>query len=428
MNTAEIHRLRKKFITVSMLAVFLVLLFIGLTISLISYTVYTSSIRNALNGLASSGAVPFAPIGEREGFQPGGPTMMDAFSPSFRQNHFFIFTHDGSELTLVNTNAIGSSDDDEQERSTALEYAGNIESSDLRSRAFGNYGSYYFTCRQETDGTLKIVLLDCANETRSFLQVVVTTALTSILALLITLVLVIVFSGRVIRPEIENSNRQREFITNASHELKTPLAVIRANTELLELTGGENEWTQSTLHQVDHMNGLIQNLVMIARAAEREDRADTAEINATKAVNETVSTYDALAANTGRTIVRRIQEDVILNADESKIRQLATILLDNAIKYCDEGGEITVELTQPKKSRDSLRLAVSNSYAEGASVDFNRFFDRFYREDKSHNSAAGGYGIGLSIAESICRRYGGSIRASWKAGVISFVCNLKSAN
>ena len=102
---------------------------------------------------------------------------------------------------------------------------------------------------------------------------------------------------------------------------------------------------------------------------------------------------------------------------------LASLLIDNAFKYCDENGRVTFTLDTLKKGR-TLRMICSNSYAEGASVDYSRFFDRFYREDSSHNSDKGGYGIGLSIAESICQQYGGSIDVSWKDGEISFTCLL----
>ena len=110
-----------------------------------------------------------------------------------------------------------------------------------------------------------------------------------------------------------------------------------------------------------------------------------------------------------------------ITADASKIMQLTTILLDNAIKYCDSEGTVRVELVSQRRG---LRLTVSNSYKDGANVDFNKFFERFYREDKSHNIDKGGYGIGLSIAENICRQYSGDIRAAWKNGEISFICTL----
>ena len=172
------------------------------------------------------------------------------------------------------------------------------------------------------------------------------------------------------------------------------------------------------------MNGLIQNLVMIAKAEEREDKSKLAEINASEAVEQTVSPYKALAEQTGKTLKTAIEKNVMVTSDESKLRQLITILIDNAIKYCDENGEVGVSLIPIKHGKLRMRLVVSNTYKDGAGIDCNRFFDRFYREDQSHNIDKGGYGIGLSIAESICSQYGGNIKAAWKDESISFTVNL----
>ena len=192
----------------------------------------------------------------------------------------------------------------------------------------------------------------------------------------------------------------------------------------MEVVGGENEWTQSTLKQVDHMNGLIQNLVMIAKAEENGDKSKLEEINASETVMQTISPYRALVEKSGKTLNTDIEENVMVTSDEGKLRQLTTILVDNAIKYCDEKGAVGISLSSVRHGKFRMRMTVSNTYRDGAGIDCNRFFDRFYREDRSHNIDKGGYGIGLSIAESICRRYDGDIRAGWKDGVISFVVNL----
>ena len=299
------------------------------------------------------------------------------------------------------------------------EYSQEILKND---KTFGHYGVYYYLKGYSEDGAVTLAILDCTSEEEATLRILTATIATMFIALLISYILVRVLSNRLIQPEIENSRRQRQFITNASHELKTPLAVIQANTELIEAMNGENEWTRSTVNQVEHLNGLIRNLVMIAKAEEKEDTSNMMSINASDIVEQTVSPYEALAMQSGRELVKEIDKDVMVVADESKLRQLTTILIDNAIKYCDEKGKVTVALDQIRKGR--IRLTVSNDYAEGKDVDYNLFFDRFYREDQSHNIDKGGYGIGLSIAESICNQYRGSINANWKDGVISFVCQL----
>ena len=220
--------------------------------------------------------------------------------------------------------------------------------------------------------------------------------------------------------------KQKQFITNASHELKTPLAVIKANTEMQEMLDGESEWSQSTLRQVDRMNGLIGNLVQIARAQERSAGAVRA-IDIAPAVRETADSFVPVAVSAGKTLTREIPDSLILKADESRIRQLTSLLADNAVKYCDDGGAILIRLAH--SGRNAV-LTVSNDYAEGADVDYSRFFERFYRQDESrtistdaHGAASkSGYGIGLSIAESIVKSMNGSIRVSWKDGRISFTC------
>lgn len=139
-------------------------------------------------------------------------------------------------------------------------------------------------------------------------------------------------------------------------------------------------------------------------------------------VSETADTFKAVAETDGKTLKKEIPDGISLTGIESELRQLCTLLIDNAIKYCDENGQILVKLE--RRSR-AARLVVSNSYAAGAGVNYSRFFDRFYRQDQSHNVDKGGYGIGLSIADSLVQKYHGTIDASWKDGVIRFTCILK---
>ena len=261
--------------------------------------------------------------------------------------------------------------------------------------------------------------MDCTAEIRAYLRVFYISMIIGLSLLLFAFPVICFFSNRAVQPEIRNAERQRQFITNASHELKTPLSVIRANTELLELMEGENEWTESTLRQVDHMNDLIKNLVLLSRSEETVDRSAMTEINVTDALRETVETFTPVATQAGRTLTGDIQDEIRIVADSGTIEQLASLLIDNAIKYCDEGGTVSVNAAKKGKG---LRLVVSNTYAEGKNQDYSRFFDRFYRADTSHSEQKKGYGIGLSIAQNIVQTYRGSIDVSWKDGVISFTC------
>ena len=408
MSAADIRKLRRKFIGIAMISLLLVMIFIGLAVNLTNFFFSRASIRTKLEGLA----LQSKPEEARGG---GSPTMGEIFSPEFEHNHYYVFTYGEEEEPQIRSNAMNASDEDEVSEYAASVYVGRSN--------FGKKGSCYYLKTTDAEGNTVIAFLNCASEISSHYRLLILTMGISLLALGIMYLLVYRFSAKMIEPEIENNRRQKEFITNASHELKTPLAVIRANIELLELTQGENEWTRSSLAQIEHVDGLIKNLVMIAKSEEREnDKEERTEFDISVVVEQTTDTYEALAKQTGKTLKKDIASNVRLVANEAKIRQLTTILLDNAMKYCDDDGTIEVSLEQ--KEKGGIVLSVSNDYAEGATVDYKRFFDRFYRQDAAHTIDKGGYGIGLSIAESICADHHGTIQADWKNGKIAFVCRL----
>ncbi len=278
-----------------------------------------------------------------------------------------------------------------------------------------------YNTRKE-DGKTLIIFVDVSGQIANVRRIgsilVAITLLGSILALIVFRLI----SGRVIRPEIEAAEQQKRFITNAGHELKTPLAVIRANTELEMMMHGEDEWNRSTMNQVDRMTGLIRDLVLVAKAEEQEDKKELSVIDASETVKKAVDDFSSVAEKNGIKLAQEIADGVSLKMNPDLLTQLAVILTDNAVKYCDENGTVTVKLVQKGKG---IRLAVSNNYAEGGGVDYSKFFDRFYRKDESHNIDKGGYGIGLSIAEGIVSKYNGSINVSWKDGVITFECKIK---
>lgn len=295
-----------------------------------------------------------------------------------------------------------------------------------RFLTFGKYGQYYYKTGNLDNNRSIVVFLDSTSQINATARVLYSGMLLLIVGFIGTFLLVRVFSGKAIAPEIRNAELQKQFITNASHELKTPLAVIKANTEMQEILGGENEWTQSTLRQVDRLNGLIQNLVLITRAQEKESE-ERVSVNAAALIRDTVKSYEPVAMQEGKELRTQLPETISLKAVDSEIRQLTTLLVDNAIKYCDPKGSICVLAGQ--KGRETW-LCVTNSYAEGKDVDYTKFFERFYRQDEAHTirgpqEGRGGYGIGLSIAENLVKKYNGTVKVDWKDGMISFTCTLR---
>lgn len=448
MNSRAIQKLKTKFIMVAMFSFIIVMVFTGSLINIANILSVRSQARRALNYIVEhEGEIPdydeFTYSGNTEGSsQAYSESTSQAYSEAastadtdwneqkeeraveslpreFRYSaRYFAVIFDKDYYVLeVESSHIASLNEEQ-----IVEMARNVEDNYFD---FGQEGNYFYKVAQLDDDRTIVVVLDSSQQIELNSTVIRSTVLICAAGLLITGLIVWLFSSRAIRPEIENVRRQKQFITNASHELKTPLAVIRANTEIIEMMSGENEWTQSTMRQVDRMNGLIQNLVMIARAQEQEDRSILAEIDVTKVVRESVEPFRSLAQQDKKELSMNLAEDVKMIANESRIRQLLSILIDNAIKYCDDGGKIEVALDRLRKGK-TVRVAVSNSYAEGENVDYSKFFDRFYREDQAHNVDRGGYGIGLSMAESICQSYRGSIDAAWKDGIITFTCLLSS--
>ena len=411
MNAREIQKLRGKFIRIAMVSIFLAMFFIGMMVNAFTYGISRISVNRVLNRVLTSAEG----VGEQDAEYDF--TFADIFAPEYGKNACYVLHFDAAGTQL----SIQSNVSNTKEAALVESYAATL----LQSRGrYGEYHGFFYRKAVQENGETLIAFLEGSVIISTQYRILTLTALLWILGLLITYFLVSHFSGMAIEPEIRNAQRQKEFITNASHELKTPLAVIRANNEMIELLQGESEWTRSTQKQVDHLSGLIQNLVMITRAQEKENKAALSKVDASKLVAESIDSFESVASQAGKALVRKVTDGVQITADESKIRQLTTILLDNAIKYCDDHGTITVSLA-PLRGGKSLELIVSNDYAAGEGVDYRRFFDRFYREDASHNIHQGSYGIGLSIAESICEQYKGSIEADWKDGVISFRCVLR---
>lgn len=353
-----------------------------------------------------------------EVFGTGGNSSEYSEDDAYATRYFAVIYDADGTLSGIIANHITSLTEEEAE--ALSDYAKG------RLFHFGQYGKYYYRVSGMDDGRTMVIYLDSTNQINATTRLLYSALFLIMFGVIVTFIFVRMFSGKAIEPEIRNAELQKQFITNASHELKTPLAVIRANTEMQEMLDGENEWTQSTLRQVDRMNGLIQNLVMITRAQEKET-AERIPTDVSKTVNETVDTYVPVAEQDEKKMERNIPDGITMKAVDSEIRQLVTLLLDNAIKYCDEKGTITTTLWQKGKE---TWLSVSNNYAEGKDVDYSRFFERFYRKNEAHTIDSskenkGGYGIGLSIAESLVKKYSGSIRADWKDGVITFTCMLK---
>lgn len=302
----------------------------------------------------------------------------------------------------------------------ALSYA-NKAIKDSRSSGVFRVGSQFYSYQITQDSKTKrylLVVLDSTNYLESRNDFFWLSIQLCFYSFIFFVLVVSGFSNFAIRPYIKNYENQKRFITNAGHELKTPLAIISANTELQELMTGENEWTESTKDQVKRLSNLINQMVVLARLEEQPD-VTLVDVNFSEVVKKVAGNFKSVIEKAGKKYEIKLQEDLHVKATEDELYELVSILIDNACKYCDEDGQIFVTLTKAKRGKRA-RLTVANSYADGKNVDYSRFFDRFYREDESHNQKQPGYGIGLSMAESLVRIFKGRIWVSYKKGLIGF--------
>ena len=269
----------------------------------------------------------------------------------------------------------------------------------------GFIGSYRFLKAETNVGNL-ILFLNCQRELDSQHSFEKNSLLISIGVIASVFILIVLVSKRVIAPIQETYIKQKQFITGASHELKTPLAIISSNADVLEMMNGDSKWTQNIHNQVDRLTSLVNSLVVFSRMEEK-DTVERTRFDLTNALESRIEDFNELANFQKKNIVTDIDPDLYYFGEEASIVQLMDILLENAIKYAPEDSGISVSL---KKNRKYAILKVSNK-ATVQKGNLSKVFERFYRLDESRNSAIKGYGIGLSMAQLIAEKHKETIRA-----------------
>ena len=274
-----------------------------------------------------------------------------------------------------------------------------------KGKTSGFIGSYRFLKVETNVGNL-ILFLNCQRELDSYESFVKNSVLISIGVILSVLVLIILISKKVIAPIQETYLKQKQFITGASHELKTPLAIISSNADVLEMMNGDSKWTTNIHNQVDRLTSLVNSLVVFSRMEEK-DTVERTSFDLTETLKSRIEDFDELANFQKKYIVTDIDENLNYYGEKDSIIQLMDILLENAIKYAPEDSDISVKLN---KNRKYATLKVSNK-ANVKKGNLSKVFDRFYRLDESRNSTIKGYGIGLSMAQLIAEKHKETIQA-----------------
>lgn len=390
-----IYRLRKKFIkicTLSFLAVFVVLFSAMLFIT----NLQTTATLDTLADIIADGGGRFPDFDELypEPLEP--PDGITQESP-FTTRYFVVHFDTDGTLNRIDTRAIASINNTD-----AAALAKNVlESGNTRGWA----ENYRYKVTQNNDGT-SVIFVNSDGERSANRRFLFTALGVFTAGSLVVLLLVILFSKRAVRPVAESVDKQKTFITDSGHELKTPLTLIRTNLDILESDIGPNTWLDDIRTETDHMTDLVNRLVQLARMDENTSLETSAPFDFSALVTDLCETFTPVATQNGQSFSQNITPGIQLTADETAISQLLGILLDNACKYCDAAGHIHVSLTGGKHPI----LSVQNTYAAVQTLDLSRLFDRFYREDRARTTGSG-FGLGLAIAKATCDKHHAQISA-----------------
>lgn len=273
------------------------------------------------------------------------------------------------------------------------------------SSTSGYVGTYRYLKVNNDAGNL-VLLLNTQRDLDSFHAFMRNSIIVSSIVILSVFILLVLISKKVIAPIQQSYQKQKQFITDASHELKTPLAIIRSNTDVLELENGDSKWTKNIQNQVDRLTSLVNSLVVFSRMEEK-DTAEKVKFNLSESLHVRIDDFEELASFQKKHIIADIDNNIYYRGEQQAIVQLMDILLENAIKYATKETNINVTL---KKNKKYAMMKISNQ-ANVKKGDLRKVFDRFYRLDESRNSTVKGYGIGLSMAKLIAEKHKEVIKA-----------------
>lgn len=400
-----IRKLRIKFIAASMLSLSLVLFVILGGVNLMSYQKIIRDSDRILRLLSENkGMFPqkSSPFNKEEHPPEKTPALRDALSPEtpFESRFFSVLLNDEGQVIYSDTEQIAAMDVE-----SAVKVAQEVWNTEKNSGFQDNYRYIRIT---ENEGT-RLIFLDCGRILSNFYTTLFASILTALMGLLIVFLLLLFLSERIIRPVSESYEKQRRFITDAGHELKTPLTIIGADLDLIDLELDGNEWLTDIRRQTKRLTDLTQDLIYLSYMEEEKPPIQLIEFPLSDVTEEMAQSFMGPSKNQEKLLKLDIQPMLSWTGDEKAIRQLLSILLDNALKYTPEGGTILVSL---KKEGRTIRCVLSNTIGQPMTPDTcKRLFDRFYRPDHSRNSQTGGYGLGLSIAKSIVNSHKGKIWA-----------------
>ncbi|MBQ6540372.1 MAG: HAMP domain-containing histidine kinase [Oscillospiraceae bacterium] len=272
----------------------------------------------------------------------------------------------------------------------------------------GGVKTYRYGIFEDGSGTKTVVFVNIENSLAFFHSLLRMSVLVAAACLLVAAGAVYLISNSVVKDAARSMDRQKQFITNASHDLKTPIAVIGANMDVLSLEDGDNPWVDSTKKQVSRLKKLVTDLIDVSKLSEDTVALRFENFDLSALVSEIAEPFRDMAELRGFCYSQNIEPGIIISGSDVYLRKLLAILCDNAIKYTNDGGRIELDLSRFK---NSIYLSLFNTSDQVRGLDVERLFDRFYTGESSRSKETSGSGIGLAVAQAIVDAHGGEIYA-----------------
>lgn len=406
-----LKKMRWRFIGAAMAAFTAVVLTLLCFVNLWNYHSVTSQQDEALTRLMEieDQQMPFS---SRRGALPFDD--WSHFSPEVQYSLRFFSVHYDTNgiVSRVNQDYIASISESDAET-----YADAVLES---GKAHGYESGYRYLVSTTEDETV-VLFLNSEREIQTMRSLLWITLAIAAVCLAVVFGLVVLFSQRAITPYLKNMEAQKQFITNAGHELKTPLTAISTSADVLAMEHDGDEWVHNIQVQSGRLSKLITSLVALSRLDEENPFPVRTEFSLSDALWEISEPFGSLAQAKGKAYTQDIADGLTVIGDRTAIQQMFSILLDNALKYSPDGGSISLTT---QRSGKRAEVTVSNTVDTAQSIDTTRLFDRFYRADESHSGAVSGTGIGLSIVKATVEAHGGTISVRQEGCVMMLTARL----
>lgn len=332
----------------------------------------------------------FPPISEMPG---GGPEAR------FTTRFFAVYCDLSENIEVISRDYIYSIDEE-----TAKAYTATVLQ---KGKEKGYYGDYRYHVKVDDAGST-VLFLNVTSALQFMKSLLIISLVIGFSSLLVVLILVVFFSRYAVRPYVKNIERQKRFITDAGHELKTPITSIATSADIAAMEYEGDEWISNIQKQTARLTRLVGELVALSRLDEEIPFPEKSTFSLSDVAWETAELFSVRAKAEGKIYCQNIEEQITIYGDCNSIQQMISILLDNAMKYSDVGGEIHLDIY---RKRRKVCIKVSNTCDLPDTTDLDRLFDRFYRVDESRAANTGGTGIGLAMAQAIVETHGGKIKA-----------------